>query len=145
MKYRTILFLIGLLLLDIVTAPMDEHSPRREVRGQTDNPAEVTGEDRHVSDDSIVNLENGMNLIDLIKTVSEINKKSYVIDGSVKPKDIRIITPKGGMGKEDVLQLFDTVLRVNGLAVVKSDGINKIVNTKEISVENTPVETDKRN
>jgi type II secretory pathway component GspD/PulD (secretin) len=145
MKYRTICFLLGLLVLDIITAPMDELSRRREVRGQTDNPAEVTGENNHVSDDNIIKLENGMSLIDLIKTVSEINKEPCVIDGSVKPKEIRIITPEGGMEKSDVLLLFDTVLRLNGLAVVKSDGINKIVNIKDISAESTPVETDKQN
>jgi type II secretory pathway component GspD/PulD (secretin) len=145
MKYRTILFLVALLLLDIVTAPLDEHSPPGDVRGQTDEPAEATGKDNQASDEGVINLENGMNLIDLIKTVSAINKEPYVIDGSVKPKEIKIITPKGGMSKDDVLMLFDTVLRVNGLAVVKSDGINKIVDTKDISGENTSVETDKQN
>jgi len=134
MKFRTIFFFLGLLLLDIVTAPIDEFSQRREVRGQTDKPAELNEDNNYVSEDSIVSLENGMNLVDLIKTVSEI-----------KTKEIRIITPEGGMEKEDVLMLFDTVLRLNGLAVVKSDGINKIVNSKDISVESTPVETDSQN
>jgi len=39
---------------------------------------------------------------------------------------------------------FETVLRLNGLAVVKSDGVNKIVNSKDIESENTPVVIDEK-
>lgn len=145
MKYRTVAFLLGFLILDIVTVPIDEFSSRREVRGQTDKPGEATEEKKYVSDDGIVHLQSRMDIMDLIKAMSEINEEPYVIDGSVKPREISIITPEGGMKKDDVLMFFDTVLRLNGLAVVKSGGINKIVNSSDISGESTPVETDKQN
>ena len=77
--------------------------------------------------------------------MSEIYDETYVIDGSVHPNEISIITPGGGLRKEDVLSLFDTVLRLNGLSVVKSDGINKVVNTSDIKGSATPVETEKQN
>ena len=143
MKYRTVAFLFGFLILDIVTVPIDEFSTHREVRGQTDKPAGVTEEKIYVSDDGIVHLQSRMDIMDLIKAMSEIKEEPYVIDGSVKPREISIITPEGGMKKDDVLMFFDTVLRLNGLAVVKSDGINKIVNSSDISGASTPVETDK--
>ena len=141
MIYRTIIFLIGLLLLDIVTMPVDDSSPRREVRGQTEQDREEAGDSDTVSEDGIVNLQSNINIIDLIMAVSELNDETYVIDGSVHPNEISIVTPEGGLKKEDVLILFDTVLRLNGLAVVKADGINKVVNSSDIKGAATPVET----
>ncbi|HET7288996.1 MAG TPA: hypothetical protein VFJ67_01055 [Thermodesulfobacteriota bacterium] len=145
MIYRTLIFVIGLFLLDIVTAPLDDYSQRREVQGQTGQDSEDTGEDGSLPEDGIVNLQGSINITDLILAVSEINDETYVIDGSVHPNEISIVTPGGGLRKEDVLSLFDTVLRLNGLSVVKSDGINKVVNTSDIKGSATPVETEKQN
>ncbi|GEM_PF-2349116 len=141
MIFRTIIFLIGLLVLDIATMPVDDRSPLREVRGQTEQGREDAGERDAASGDGIVNLQSSINIIDLIMAVSELNDETYVIDGSVHPDEISIITPEGGLKKEDVLILFDTVLRLNGLAVVKADGINKVVNSSDIKGAATPVET----
>jgi len=145
MIYRTLVFLLGLILLDIITVPADDYSPQREVRGQTEQDSGEAEKKDDASEDGIVNLQNRINIIDLIMAVSEINDETYVIDGSVHPNEISIITPEGGMKKTDVLILFDTVLRLNGLAVVKADGINKVVKTSDIKGLSTPVETDKRN
>ncbi|MCI0482437.1 MAG: hypothetical protein L0213_12735 [Candidatus Dadabacteria bacterium] len=142
MIYRTIIFLIGLLLLDIAAMPVDDRSPLREVRGQTEQGREDAGKRDAASEDGIVNLQSNINIIDLIMAVSELNDETYVIDGSVHPNEISIVTPEGGLKKEDVLILFDTVLRLNGLAVVKADGINKVVNSSDIKGAATPVETD---
>lgn len=142
MIYRTIIFLVGLLVLDIVTMPVDNRSPRREVRGQTERDREEAGDSDTVSEDGIVNLQSNINIIDLIMAVSELNDETYVIDGSVHPNEISIVTPGGGLKKEDVLILFDTVLRLNGLAVVKADGINRVVNSSDIKGAATPVETE---
>jgi len=141
MIFRTIIFLIGLLVLDIATMPVDDRSPLREVRGQTEQGREDAGERDAASGDGIVNLQSSINIIDLIMAVNELNDETYVIDGSVHPDEISIITPEGGLKKEDVLILFDTVLRLNGLAVVKADGINKVVNSSDIKGAATPVET----
>jgi type II secretory pathway component GspD/PulD (secretin) len=89
-------------------------------------------------DDGIVQLENDMDLIELIRTVSDINNETYILDESVKPKEINIITPDGGMKKEDFLQFFNVILNMNGLSVVKSDGINKIISSGKIKEESTP-------
>ena len=140
MLYRTLTFLFALFLLDIATAPLDNYSHRVEVRGQTGQES-GTAINEAPAVDGIVNLQSRINITDLILAVSEINNEIYVIDSSVDPKEISIITPGGGLRKEDALSLFDTVLRMNGLSVVKSDGVNKIVNSSEIKGLGTPVET----
>ena len=143
MNYRIINYLLIFLLLDILVQPPDSLNYRKEVLGETENAAQTTEQKKYVSEDGIVHLENEMDIIDLIRAVSEINSEAYVIDSSVKPKKVSIIIPEGGMRKEDVLILFDTILRLNGLAVVNSDGINKVVNASDISGHGTPVESDK--
>ena len=145
MIYRTLIFVIGLFLLDVVTAPLDDYSQRTEVRGQTEQESKDAGEDVSPPDEGIVNLQNRINITDLILAVSEINNETYVLDGSVHPNEISIVTPGGGLRKEDVLSLFETVLRMNGLSVVKADGVNKVVNTSDIKGAATPVETDSEN
>jgi len=145
MIYRTLIFVIGLFLLDVVTAPLDDYTQRREVRGQTEQESKDAGEDVSPPDEGIVNLQNRINITDLILAVSEINNETYVLDGSVHPNEISIVTPGGGLRKEDVLSLFETVLRMNGLSVVKADGVNKVVNTSDIKGAATPVETDSEN
>jgi len=79
-----------------------------------------------------------MDLVELIKTVSEINDEIYILDESVKPQKVSIVTPEGGMKKEDFLKFFDVILNLNGLSVVKSEGINKIINSNRIKEEGTP-------
>lgn len=144
MIYRTLTFILALFLLDLVTAPLDDYTQRQDVRGQTGQESGTITENGQVQDDGIVNLQSRINITDLILAVSEINNETYVIDGSVHPNEISIVTPEGGLGKEDILSLFDTVLRLNGLAVVKSDGINKVVNSRDIKTMDTPVETEKQ-
>jgi hypothetical protein len=42
------------------------------------------------------------------------------------------------MKKEDFLKFFDVILNLNGLSVVKSEGINKVINSNSIKEESTP-------
>jgi type II secretory pathway component GspD/PulD (secretin) len=144
MKYRVLLLLIGFFLLDILILPPDLLSPHQGVRGQTEAPDEVTQSGENDSADQIINLQDDVDIIDLVNAVSELEEEIYVIDESVKPREISIITPEGGMKKEDMLLFFETVLRLNGLAVVKSDGVNKIVNSEDIESQNTPVVNDEK-
>jgi len=51
---------------------------------------------------------------------------------------VSIVTPDGGMKKEDFLKFFDVILNLNGLSVVKSEGINKVINSNRIKEESTP-------
>lgn len=144
MRYVLFTLSIGFLVLDILPLYQGDLPYRSEVRGKSDSAGEDSEDKEYVSEEGIVYLESGMDILDLIKAVSEIKDQTYIIDSSVKPKEISIITPEGGMRKEDVLELFDTILRLNGLAVIKSDGINKVINSDDISGHGTPVKTDNK-
>jgi type II secretory pathway component GspD/PulD (secretin) len=98
-------------------------------------------EKKYVSDDGIVHLRREMDIIDLIKAVSEINEEIYLIENDIKPKEVSIITPEAGMKKGEVLRLFEIILSMNGLTVVKTQGINKVVYSVDIKQQNTPVES----
>ena len=93
---------------------------------------------KHVSEDGFVQVQNDMDLVELIKTISEINDEIYILDESVKPQKVSIVTPDGGMKKEDFLKFFDVILNLNGLSVVKSEGINKVISSDLIKEESTP-------
>ncbi len=118
--------LIILVLMPIVTNLI----PNGSAMSESENP--------DIPQEGFVQLENDMDLVELIKTVSEINNETYVLDESVKPQNINIITPEGGMKKEDFLKFFDVILNMNGLSVVKSDGINKVISSNRIKEESTP-------
>ena len=120
---------LGLLLLCTLTSYSEPNT--------TKSPGV---EKKYVSEDGIVNLQNEMDIIDLIKAVSEIKEQPYLIDESVKPKEVSIMVPDVGMKKEDFLKLFEIILSMNELAVIESDGLNKVVHAKDIKSENTPVE-----
>ncbi|GJM16604.1 MAG: hypothetical protein DHS20C13_19310 [Thermodesulfobacteriota bacterium] len=118
--------LIILVLIPIVTNLV----PLRSAMSESENP--------DIPQEGFVQLENDVDLVQLIKTVSEINNEIYILDESVKPQDINIITPEGGMKKEDFLKFFDVILNMNGLSVVKSDGMNKVIDSNRIKEESTP-------
>lgn len=97
-------------------------------------------EKKYVTEDGIVHLQREMDIVDLIKAVSEINEEIYLIEDDIKPKEVSIITPEAGMQKEEVLKLFEIILNMNGLTIVKTQGVNKVVYISDISQQNTPVE-----
>lgn len=137
MLYKVFLLLLGFIVLDIAAVPADMLHPDAHVRGQT----ETRTDDGVSSDGGVVQLQSGITLIDLVNAVSEMNGEVYVIDGSVKPAGINIVTPEGGLTKDDLLDLFGTILKVNGLAVIEAGGINKIVNSGDAIHNATPVKT----
>jgi len=124
---KVIYFIIALALISVLTFPIPA---RRAVAGS---------ENTDIPEDGIVQLDHDIDLMQLIKTVSEINNEAYILDESVKPQSINIITPNGGMKKEDFLKFFDVILNLNGLTVVNTDGINKVISSKGIKEEDTPV------
>ena len=138
MLYRCFFFLLGFAALDIAAVPVDMFPPEGHVRTRTERLYGTAGAS---SNDSVVQLQNGMSLFDLVETVSEINGEVYVIDSSVKPAGIKIVTPEGGLTRDDLLALFGTILRVNGLAVIETEGVSKIVNSGDAVHSATPVRT----
>lgn len=99
-------------------------------------PTNKHGKDNTQED--FVELQNNMDLVDLVETISKINQETYILDESVKTQKVNIITPETGMKKEDFLKLFDVILNLNGLSVVKTGNINKVISSDLIKEESTP-------
>jgi general secretion pathway protein D len=90
--------------------------------------------------EEIVNLQTEMDIRDLIQTMSEITGETFILDDSVKGKRVTIITPQGGFKKQNSLKLFETILDLNGFSIVKKDGINEVVQKRDIKTESIPTE-----
>ncbi|MCA9809592.1 MAG: hypothetical protein KC473_04585 [Candidatus Dadabacteria bacterium] len=138
MLYKCFFFLMGFAVLEIAAVPVDMFPPEGQVRTHTERLYGTAGAS---SGDSVVQLQNGMSLFDLVEAVSEINGEVYVVDSSVKPSEIKIVTPEGGLTRDDLTELFVTILRVNGLAVIETEGVNKIVNSGDAIHSATPVKS----
>ena len=87
-----------------------------------------------------VQFESEIGLMDLIQKVSEITGEVFILDESVKNKQVTIITPKGEINKNDLLMVFEETLYLNGFAIIKTNGFNKIVQKKDIKSGSTTVE-----
>ncbi|HKJ04094.1 MAG TPA: type II secretion system secretin GspD [Geopsychrobacteraceae bacterium] len=77
-------------------------------------------------------------LVDLIKTISELTGINFVYDEQVRGK-VTIVSPKP-MSIDDAYNLFHTVLNVKGFTIVPSGAVNKIVSTRSAKEENLPIE-----
>ncbi len=114
-------------------------SPEKEIEPKAEKP-----KTKNVITEDIVNLQSEMELKDLIQTISEITLETFVLDDAVKGKKITIITPRGGFKKKNALRLFEILLDINGFSIVKSNGVNKIVQKKDIKSQNLPTQIGKR-
>ncbi len=132
-----------------VVSETDEGEPRTPVRGGETMTGEEDG--RGISrveptappvspGEEIVNLQTEMDIKDLIQTMSEITGETFILDDSVKGKRVTIITPQGGFKKQNSLKLFETILDLNGFSIVKKDGINEVVQKRDIKTESIPTE-----
>lgn len=79
-------------------------------------------------------------LVDLIKTISELTGLNFVYDEQIKGK-ATIISPKP-MNVDEAYNLFRTVLNIKGFTIVPSGAVNKIVSTRGAKEENLPIEKD---
>lgn len=77
-------------------------------------------------------------LVDLIKTISELTGINFVYDEKVKGK-VTIISPKP-MSLDEAYNLFRTVLNIKGFTIVPSGAVNKIVPTRGAKEANLPIE-----
>ena len=92
------------------------------------------------SDEERITLDfKDVELVELIKTISELTGKNFLYDETVKGK-VTIISPET-MTLDETYQLFLTVLNVKGYTLVPSGKVNKIVPTKNAKQEGLPVIT----
>ena len=97
------------------------------------------GEPGFGPDGGVVNLQSGMSLEDMVKTISEITSEVYLLGEEIKDKKVVIITPQGGFTRENAFRLFEILLDMNGYSVIGINGVNKIVKKKGIKTEILPL------
>lgn len=78
----------------------------------------------------------------VIATVSDITGKNFIVDQRVKGK-VTIISARP-MSKEEVYQVFLSLLEVNGFAAVPSGKVIKIIPDVNAKQSSTPVATDRQ-
>ncbi|PLX87785.1 MAG: type II secretion system protein GspD [Desulfuromonas sp.] len=95
---------------------------------------------KSVADGAGITLDfQNVELVDLIKTISELTGINFVYDDQVKGQ-VTIISPKP-MSLDDAYNLFRTVLNIKGFTIVPSGAVNKIVPTRGAKEENLPIES----
>ncbi|MCI0455134.1 MAG: LysM peptidoglycan-binding domain-containing protein, partial [Candidatus Dadabacteria bacterium] len=92
-------------------------------------------------EEEVINLQTEMDIRDLIQTVSEITGETFLLEESVKGRKVTVVAPKGGFKKQNALRLFEAILDLNGFAIVKKDGVSKIIPKRDIKIENLPTGT----
>src|SRR3989304_6138937 len=91
-----------------------------------------------IPEEDVVNLQTEMDIRDLIQTVSEITGETFLLEESVKGKKVTVVAPKGGFKKQNAFRLFEAILDLNGFALVKKDGVSKIIPKRDIKIESLP-------
>ncbi len=105
----------------------------KQVKAQQESTKpEVTPEEE------MVNLQAEMDIRDLIQTESEITGETFLLEESVKGKKVTVVAPRGGFKKQNALRLFEAILDLNGFAIVKKDGVSKIIPKRDIKIESLP-------
>ena len=120
-------------------APKDPSPTSHNADAKTEKPKSEKKATIVVPEDEIVNLQSEMDVHDLIKTISEITGESFILHGSVKKKGIRVVAPEG-FRKKDAMRLFETVLNLNGLSLVKKNGTNIIILKRDVRIKSLPTD-----
>ncbi|MGQ0794025.1 MAG: type II secretion system secretin GspD [Deltaproteobacteria bacterium] len=93
--------------------------------------------------EEVVNLQAEMDIRDMIQTISEITGETFILDESVRGKQITIITPRGGFKERNAIRLFEAILDLNGFTIIKKDSVNKVIPKRDIKGETLPIEVGK--
>lgn len=128
-------------------ASLNADDSERAVEDTTPEPGEKkisepkdTKKEKKLPEEDIVNLQSEMGLKDLIQTMSEITSQAFILDDSVRDQKVTIVAPQGGFKKQNALRIFETILDLNGFAIVRKNGVNKVVKKSDIKSESIPTE-----
>ncbi len=137
---RIFLILLGVAACVVVLWSQEARTQQNDIVTETaqDNDSGQSASDAEIAE-GMVNLRPNMSLKDLVKTISEITSEVYLLSDEIRDKNMEIITPEGGFSSESAQRIFDILLDMNGYAVVKLNGVNKIVERKEVKRQSIPL------
>ncbi|MEW6441480.1 MAG: type II secretion system secretin GspD [bacterium] len=94
-------------------------------------PALLAQETRPGAADTMVTMDfQDVDLIVLVKFISELTGRNFILDERVKGKKVTVISPTK-ITKEEAYRVFESILEIKGLATVPSGKIIKIVPSKD--------------
>lgn len=89
----------------------------------------------------VVNGPDGIPIDDFIAQVADITGKTVVVDPRIKNQEVTVISTVE-LDAEGVYELFLTVLKVNGLGAVETDGVVSVIQQNEVKKAAGPVTDD---
>jgi len=101
--------------------------PLPELLGQEEKPR---------PDDTMVTMDfQDVDLTVLIKFISELTGRNFILDEKVKGKKVTVISPTK-ITKEEAYRVFESILEIKGLSTVPAGRVIKIVPAKEAVEKN---------
>lgn len=86
---------------------------------------------RPAADDTMVTMDfQDVDLTVLVKFISELTGRNFILDEKVKGKKVTVISPTK-ISKEEAYRVFESILELKGLSTVPSGRVIKIVPSKE--------------
>ena len=133
----------GLGLLATAARPGAEEAPAGENGRPAPAAREVAPDDapRPLRPDDLVMMDfQDVELPTLIKFVSEITGKNFVVDDKVRGK-VSVVSPTR-ITVDEAYRVFQSVLQVKGFSVVDTGPVVKIIPTKDVKGAGLPIERD---
>lgn len=113
-------FKVVLALLTVVAALGLPVAPSR---------AQQAGES--AEDDAMVTMDfQDVDLAVLVKFISELTGKNFILDDTIKGKKVTVISPTK-ISKEEAYRVFESILDIKGFSTVPAGKVIKIVQTKD--------------
>lgn len=86
---------------------------------------------RPAADDTMVTMDfQDVDLTVLVKFISELTGRNFILDEKVKGKKVTVISPTK-ITKEEAYRVFESILELKGLSTVPAGRVTKIVPVKE--------------
>ncbi len=86
---------------------------------------------RPAADDTMVTMDfQDVDLTVLVKFISELTGRNFILDEKVKGKKVTVISPTK-ISKEEAYRVFESILELKGLSTVPAGRVIKIVPSKE--------------
>ncbi len=124
--HRTRLGIPFAILLLGLLYPLPSGPPR--VFSQEASPAEYA--------DAMITMDfQDVDLTVLIKFISELTGKNFILDDKVKGKKVTVISPTR-ISKDEAYKVFESILDIKGLATVPAGSVIKIVPAKDAMEKN---------
>src|SRR5262249_27374247 len=144
--------LVGLLLISMVVSPSVGYAARLATeegaatkkaapRGPAQDRSGDGQRDARSGTDDLYDINfNNVDILQIIKLMSELTKKNFLVDDKVRGK-VTVISQKR-VTLEEAYQVFLSVLEIQGFTIVPQGPITKIIPSRDVKDNPIPTATD---